>query len=64
MGFIGIMLAVFCGIILYDLAVALMKVTYNRIQNREERKIGFGNDEPKKPAKGTQMRKIGFGEND
>lgn len=65
MSFVGIMMAVFCGIVLYDLVQALLKTVINMFNHREGRKIGFGDEAvPEKRSKGAQMRKIGFGEND
>ena len=65
MGFVGIMMAVFCGIVLYDLVHALLNTAINMFNHREGRKIGFGDETgSEKRSKGAQMRKIGFGEND
>ena len=72
MSFTGIMLAVCCGILMYDIIASLLKAGIHALDRKieqwkeEDRKsIGFGDCEvQKKKQKGAQMRKIGFGAND
>lgn len=72
MSFWATVLAVFVGVIMWDIFAAVVKVGIPLIvdklkerKERNERKIGFDRAEnSEKPAKGAQMRKIGFGAND
>lgn len=65
MSFVGMMLAVFCAFVTYDILGAIVRAAVCKITDREEkRQIGFGETEKNgKKAGGEQMRKIGFGEN-
>ena len=70
MTFWGTVLAVAVGIFLYDFISAFIgaiwRLAKRRMDNKENRRIGFGDSEDsgKKMTKSTQMRKIGFGEQD
>lgn len=68
MSFIGTVLAIFVGKLLYDFTMATLKVVLERLEDRaeqEDRRIGFGDDDGfGRKSNGAQMRKIGFGENE
>lgn len=66
MSFVGMMLAVFCAFVAYDILGAIVRAAVRKITDSEKkRQIGFGETEKnEKKAGGAQMRKIGFGEND
>ena len=69
MTFWSTVLACMLGFLLWDILVAIIKVSAREIRERvseKTRKIGFGDteDSGKKTKTVPQMRKIGFGEND
>lgn len=66
MNFWMTVLAVFIGLVAWDIFSAVVKALIDRIpEKKQERKIGFdGAESSGKTAKGVAMRKIGFGAND
>ena len=67
MTFLSTVLAVVVGLVIWDVIISVIRFGIDKWKDRKEnrtRKIGFDSEENGgKVNKGTQMRRIGFGEN-